>query len=389
MAFSHSRIPFTPIPPSGRHSHCLNIHFPKPAAWFQKNYHSIKVWFVFSLIFSGFLYFTSCSSDQPSGQQQERTIQAEGYRVEPQEYTVSIRSTGELLSLEQIQIKAPVSGNVFHIHFQEGQRVSEGTLLLEIDNRIWQAQKKGLQAQLETAKSEWVRRKRLLAIEGTSAESVDQAQANVTELEARIEELMVRIDLSRIRAPFSGRLGMRNISPGAFLSQGETITSLVQTDKLRVSFDIPSRYASLAKKGKHILVIPSAGTDTVSAVIYATDPYIRPDSRSLGVRAMLENPSQKHFAGDFVQILFETSHNEKALLVPADAIISELNAQVVFTVKNGTVQRQEITTGSRTASKVHVLNGLSPGDTLMVSGLMEVREGMPVKITRLTQEVNP
>jgi membrane fusion protein, multidrug efflux system len=173
-----------------------------------------------SLILFIFLFGSvSCSSDGQENRGGARTIEAQGYRAEPRPYSVTIRSTGELLSWEDVELKSPVAGNVLKINFNEGQKVNQGALLLEIDSRTWEAQKRGLEAQLESAESELQRRERLLEIEGASQENVDQSRVAVSELKARIDELDVRIDLAQIRAPFSGRLGMRNFSPGAFLSQ--------------------------------------------------------------------------------------------------------------------------------------------------------------------------
>jgi membrane fusion protein, multidrug efflux system len=327
----------------------------------------------------------SCSSEVKNDSGRVRTIEAEGYRAEPQFYTVTIRSTGELLSWEDVELRSPVAGNVLKIYFNEGQSVNQGALLLEIDSRTWEAQKRGLEAQLESAESELERRERLLEIEGASQEIVDQSRVAVSELKARIDELDVRIDLAQIRAPFSGRLGMRNFSPGAFLSQGDIITRLVQSNKIRVNFDIPSRYAALPRVNMDVKVIPSAGTDTLTARIYAIEPMINAASRSLYVRAEIDNAKNSLFPGDFAQIIFDIAQDQEALLIPADAIIPELNRQVVYLSRNGIAKRQEVETGTRTQDMVHIINGLVAGDTILITGLMEVRDGSPARITQLKQ----
>jgi membrane fusion protein, multidrug efflux system len=333
-----------------------------------------------------FLAGLSCSRGTQEGQQQQRIIDAIGFRAELLPYSVSIRSTGEILSWEDVELKAPVAGNVLRIHFNEGQTIRQGATILEIDSRVWQAQKRGLEAQLESARSELRRRERLLDIEGASQEMVDQSRVAVSDLEARIEELDVRIDLSVVRAPFSGRLGMRNFSPGAWLSQGEVITQLVQSDRIRVEFDIPSRYATLPRTGMELRVIPSANGDTAVARIYAIQPQINPDSRSLRIRAEINNASGNFIPGDFAQVLMDIESTEEALLIPAEAIISELNTQVVFLGRNGVARRQEIRTGTRTPGQVHVTSGIQPGDTILLTGLMEIREGSAIRITDLNRE---
>ena len=336
-----------------------------------------------------FLLLASCGVGGPGEQQPERQLRADGYRVTPEPFTISIGSTGELLSFEEVELRTPVSGHVLSINFREGEYVRRGTLLAEIDNRTWKAQKRGLEARLQSVQSELRRKQELLEIEGVSLEEVERTAAEASDLEARIEELEVMIDRSQVRAPFAGRLGMRDFSPGAYLSQGDVITRLVQTHRIRVHFSIPARYAALAREGQQVQVIASANGDTALARVYAIDPVINPATRNRQLRAELPNPEGRFVAGDFVQVIFETDHDEDALLVPAEAIIAQMNTQLVYRVENDTARRQEVEIGTRTRQRVHVLSGLQAGDTVLVTGLMEVRDGTPVEIRELKQEATP
>lgn len=336
---------------------------------------------VFLLTLILLIIVTSCRQNKDSGQRQASTVVVEGYVVEPEFYTVSIRTTGELLSYEEVELKTPISGNVLNIYFREGQYVNRGDLLVEIDNRSWTARKIGLEAQLTSAQSELTRKKELLEMEGVSQQEMEQSQAAVSNLKAQIEELDVMIDLAHIRAPFSGWLGMRDFSPGAFLSQGEIITRLVQNDKIKVNFNIPSRYAVRAEKHQEVTIISSATGDTAIAAIYAVDPIITPSSRTLNIRALLDNKNKGFLPGDFAQIIFEVEQYDDALLVPAESVIPELNRQVVYLANNGRAVRQEVETGSKTHNRVQILKGLSPGDIVLTTGLMTVQEGVQVEIS--------
>lgn len=329
------------------------------------------------------LLLLSCG--QGSGRQKEerREVLAEAYLVQPEFHSVEIRATGDLLANEDVEIKAPVAGNVRKIHFRESQSVSRGALLVEIDDRSWIAQKKGLEARLISAAGELERKKKLLAMQGVSDEEAERAEAEVGSLKAQIEALDVMIDLAAVRAPFAGRLGMRNFSPGAYLSQGSVITRLVQTDRVKVNFTIPAKYAAQAGNGRTVKVISSSGGDTASAEIYAVNPRISPTSRSLQVRAILNAPPPSFIPGDFVQVLLEVERKTDALLVPAECIIPELKTQSVFVVRDGKAQRREVETGSRTEDRVEILRGLSPGDTVLTTGLMEVKEGDRVELQKL------
>ncbi len=339
------------------------------------------------LYFSIGILMISCSSDNGSSSRQgSRATSAEGYRIETEPHTITIRSTGELMPGESVELRTPVAGNVLRIHFNEGEYVREGALLVEIDSRTWQAQKRGLEAQLVSARSELERRKRLLEIEGASQESVDQAFATVSDLQARIEELQVRIDLANIRAPFSGTLGMRDFSPGAYLSQGEMVTRLVQIHQLKINFDIPARHTALASQGMEVMVISSSSADTTFAKVYALDPVINVNTRNLRLRAMLDNTEQKFIPGDFARVIIDAKQNENAILIPTESVISELNAQVVYLVSEGKAQRREVEIGTSTRGRVMILDGLQEGDTIMLTGLMGIRDGSEVQIRNLNQE---
>jgi len=338
------------------------------------------------LFFSTGIY--SCGSGNAGGgnSQGPRTVNAEGFKAETEPYTIQIRATGELISYEEVELRTPVAGNVLSIHFEEGQYVRKGTLLVKIDSRTWEAQKKGLEAQLLSAENELSRKKQLLQIEGTSQEDVDHSEARVSSLKAQIEELAVRIDLAHVKAPFSGRLGMRNFSLGAYLSQGDMITRVVQTHKLKINFDIPARYASVARERLDVNVISSSAGDTTLARIYVVDPVINPNSRSLRLRGILENDKGRFIPGDFVQVLMDIEQNDNAILIPAEAIIADLNTQVVYLLRNGKAERHEVEIGTRTSGRVHILDGIVAGDTVLITGLMDIRDGSNINLMRLNQE---
>lgn len=328
-----------------------------------------------------FLIFTSCSNSGSTADERNASpMQVEGYQVKTEKFTINVRATGELLPYEEVELKTPVSGNVMRILFKEGQYVRGGDLLVEIDSRSWRARKSGLEARLAASAGELVRLRRLLEIDGVSLESVEQAEAEVGNLESQIEEMKVMIDLAHIRAPFSGRLGMRNFSTGAYLSQGETITRLVQSDKLKVNFGIPARYAKHAVTGRDVTLISSSTGDTAIAQIYAIDPLIRQSSRNIIARASLDNKADKFLPGDFVQVFLAVEENNKSVLIPAEAIIPELNMQVVYVADNGKARRQVVETGTRTSNRVQVIKGLTPGDIVITTGLMTIRDGADVVV---------
>jgi membrane fusion protein, multidrug efflux system len=351
----------------------------------KRQFQKLKKGSVFSLVLV-LLLFASCSQNNGIRQDKSGTLRVEGYKLKPEYFSVNIRSTGELLPFEEVELQTPVAGNVFEIFFEEGQIVKKGDLLVEIDNRTWTARKKGLEARLISARSELDRQNQLLEIDGVSRQDVEQSEAEVNNLQAQIEELDVMIDLAHIRAPFDGRLGMRNFSPGAYLSQGAVITHLVQNDQLKIDFSVPAKYAGLINIGQDVTVISSATGDTVEAQLYVVEPMINNVSRSLQARALISKQAAGFLPGDFTQIILGVEEYEDALLVPAEAVIPELNAQVVYVYSDGKAERRKVTAGTRTRDRLQVLSGLSEGDIIITTGLMEVSDGDKVTLKEMNAE---
>jgi membrane fusion protein (multidrug efflux system) len=310
-------------------------------------------------------------------------LQVKAMILQPGYYEDLFMVNANLLPYEQTELKAPVSGNVLGIYFREGEKVHEGQSLIHIDDRVWKARLKGLEAQLEIAKSDSARNEALIEVQGVSQETVDKSNAQIQELQAQIEELEVNISLANVRAPFTGRVGMRDFSVGAYLSQGSFITSIVQSDRMKVDFDIPSRNAANVKLGEKVNIVIQS--DTVQATVYAINPQIDPNSRTIKVRCEMSNPSEKYLPHSFVQVIIPINADENALVLPTAVIIPSLNSQTVFVYQAGKVYRKAVELGSRTDVEVQVLKGLNPGDTIIMTGLLEVKDNMPVVISELVK----
>ncbi|HBL74505.1 MAG TPA: hypothetical protein DD458_04680 [Prolixibacteraceae bacterium] len=304
---------------------------------------------------------------------------AEGYVIKPSHFENKLTVTANLLPYETVDIKTPVAGTVLSIHFKEGQKVNKGQSLVQIDDRVWKAQIKGLKAQLAAGKEELQRKEALLTAEGASQEEVDAARSGVLQLEAKIEELSVYVSLASVPAPFSGQVGMRDFSVGAYLSQGQIITQIAQSDRLKIDFNLPGRYINQLSAEKEVKVV--SNNDTLMASIYAVNPLIDENTRTIQVRALLDNRNN-WLSGDFAQASLILDVQDSALVVPSQLIAPELGAETVFVCKNGKASKRKVTTGVRTEKIVLITGGLAVGDTLLATGLMQVREGIPVKIEK-------
>lgn len=331
-----------------------------------------------------FVLFTfSCKKQKESASSgsQSAVFTVDGYLINHQPFENRLQVTANLLPAESVEIKSPVAGTVLAIHFSEGQLVQEGQPLIQIDDRIWKAQIKALEAQLHAAREEFQRREALLAAEGASREEVETTRSAVEQLEARIEELSVYVNLASVPAPFSGRVGMRNFSVGAYLNQGTGITQLAQTNPVKVDFSFPGQYIDQIRQGTRIQVISHG--DTLTAPVYAVNPVADESARTVQARALLNNV-KNWLPGDFTEVLVVLDRRESALVIPTQLIVPDLGRETVFTVENGKVVQKNITTSSRNNKVALVTGGLEEGDTIIATGLVQIREGMTVNLNKIS-----
>jgi membrane fusion protein (multidrug efflux system) len=327
----------------------------------------------------------SCQDEKQSDSNPGQTIlQVEAMVATPQRFENKFISTANLLPFEEVELRAPVSGTVLSIYFEEAQLVKQGQLLVRIDDRTWNAQIKTLEVQLEAANRDLRRKKELLKVEGVSEEEVEQSQAAVDGIQARINELSVNVNLANIKAPFEGMVGLRNFSIGSYLSQGQTITQLVQIQKLKVDFNVTSRYLDEVKVGTLVNVVSSR--DTLAAEVYAISPIVNAASRTAQIRALIPRNTKSFIPGDFAEVVVKLNVDNEALVVPTNVIIPELNAQTLYVYKNGRAMRTEVLLGTRTDTQVQILSGLNPGDTVLTTGLLQVKDLAQVEIIEI---INP
>jgi len=306
-------------------------------------------------------------------------LEANVLRLETQVLLESIQATGTVMANEQVELKAEESGRLIKISFQEGSQVSKGAALFQIDDRDFQAQAKNVQVNLNLAKKELERNTSLLQAEAISQEAYDASANKVASLQAELDILKVRIDRCLIRAPFSGRIGLRQISEGAYISVGQSLVNLVQDRPLKIEFEVPEIYASRIQKGMPLKAFSSSNTDTLYASIYAFESSINAGNRNLKVRAICSGDVKNRVPGSYLAISLELNETTNALMVPTEAVIPELNGQKVFLVKDGKVKSQAVGTGIRRASLIEIVSGLDAGDSILTTGILQARDGMPVQ----------
>lgn len=334
-----------------------------------------------SLALPALLLMASCGdgSEEKEATGPKPSMKVEGFRATGQPFNNTLVVTAALQANEQVALMAPMSGQVMDIYFEEGQRVTEGQSIIRLDDRSWKAQLLGSSAELDAALKDLERKRALLSIEGSTQAEIDGLVSKVETLRAQIQQLQINIDLANVKAPFSGTLGLRNFSKGAYLKEGEVITVVAQLDRLKVDFSIAQEHKNSLKVGSVVRVVVEK--DTLEATVYAINPLVDSASRTISARAILKQPStHKLLPGTFTEVLVATQFVENALMVPTQAIVPEINDQTVFLYKNGKAERRTVKLGGRNADLVHVVSGINAGDTLITTGLLQVKVGMDVTL---------
>lgn len=288
--------------------------------------------------------------------------------------------SGSIEPNEVIGLRSEISGIVEELNFSEGGNVFKGQLLIKIND----AELKAQLAQAKTANSlagENERRaKLLLEKEAISQEEYDIASADYRTTESQIQLIAAQLTKTAIRAPFSGTIGLRNISKGSYIAPTTDIAQLVDVSKVKLEFAIPERYAVDVKNGISVRFTVQGSNAEFTAKIYAVEPLVETATRTLRVRALADNRDSRLIPGTFANVIFPLGTIENGLLVPAEALIPIQNGKKIFIKKDGMAKEILVETGARTDANVLVSKGLNEGDTVLTSGVMSLRDGSPVHV---------
>ena len=310
----------------------------------------------------------------------KRTLRVETHRVEAGQLTERLATTGTVRANEEVELVSEISGKISSIHFEEGSRVTRGQLLLKIDDSELLAEQRRAIHRVELAERAEARQKQLLDDGVISSETYDVALGELNVLRAELQLIEAQLVKTEIRAPFSGVIGLRWVSPGSFLSSQTRIASLNDLDPVKLDFTVPERYSALMKVGDSISFAVEGFDRTFPGAIYAVEPSIDAATRSLRVRARCPNSDGALVPGAFANVDLVLRSVPDALTVPSIAVIPELGGKKVFVYEDGKAQPRQVETGVRSESAVQITNGLEPGDLVIVSGLLQMRPGLEVEI---------
>jgi len=305
----------------------------------------------------------------------------------PQKITQSIEVPGSLIASETTEIHPEVSGRLTMLNVREGAHVGQGSVIAKLYDADLQAQLKKLQAQLNIANQTAKRLSQLLQIQGISRQDYDMAVLNANNIRADIDIVRTNIARTVIRAPFSGKLGLKEVSVGAYVTPASILTVIRKTNDLRLDFTVPEKYISEAKQGITVF-FKVAGSDVRHAAkIMATESGITENSRSLNVRSRVIGSDPALVPGAFANVIIDFAPDYTAIMVPTQAIIPQARGKKLIVYKGGVATFVDVTTGVRDSSNIQILSGINAGDTIVTTGLMSVKPEAKIEVKNVITPV--
>lgn len=342
---------------------------------------------VFSLVLTVIL--TSCKNEKPKaaepkpGGRGNTSIQAQGFIVKTKSLSEALEVPGSLLPFEETQIRPEISGRLTQLNIPEGQSVNRGFLLAKLFDGDLQAQLRKLEVQLEIAAKTAERQKELLTINGISQQEYDLSELQVNNLKADIELVRVSIAKTEIRAPYDGRIGLKNISLGAYVTPADIITSIRQVKELKLEFTVPEKYAEAMSRGRQVNFTVSGTGQQFTSTVLATETSIEATTRTLRVRAVVKGNNPNLVPGNFAKIALQLGKDNNALIVPTQAIIPQARNKTAILYNGGVAKFVTVTTGIRDSTFIQVTDGLKAGDTVITTGLLAIRPDTKINLTNV------
>jgi membrane fusion protein, multidrug efflux system len=346
---------------------------------------------VFTLVLSMFI---SCSGKKENSaasnaaQRQSGPLVVEAFVVRPQTIADNIEVPGSLLPAEETQIRAEVSGRITQLNIEEGTTVSKGELLVKLFDQDLQAQLRKLEVQLQIAKKTEERQGELLKINGISQQDYDLVALQVDNLKADIQSVKIAITKTEIRAPYRGKIGLRSVSLGSYLSPNDIVATVRQVDQLKLEFAIPEKYAKSIARGSQVVFTVDGGQKSHYAKVIATESGVDQATRTLRVKALVGESHPELVPGIFAKVKLQLGEDSKALMIPTQAIIPQARNKQVVLYKGDSVSFAVVETGIRDSAFIQITSGLKEGDTVVTTGLMAIRPKAKVKIGKLNSYQN-
>lgn len=321
-------------------------------------------------------------------QPRQPATRVDAYIVTPRTISESIEVPGTLLAKETTEIHPEVSGRVVSININEGRNVSAGTVLAKLYDGDLQAQLRKLEVQLSIAQKTEERQAQLLKIQGISQQDYDLSLLNVNNIKADIEIIRTSIAKTTIHAPYGGKLGLKNISPGAYITPTTLLTTITQLDPLRLDFSVPEKYTDRMKAGQTVSFTVQGKSKEYKAIVLATEVSVTETTRSLLIRSIVQNKNAELLPGTFASVQLKFDPNPNALMVPSEAIIPQARGKKIVSFNGGNAKFIDVTTGVRDSAFVQITEGINAGDTVVITGLLSIRPGGKIQLGKIANKEN-
>jgi len=329
------------------------------------------------------IFESSETSKAPTPAAFNQAIPVNAIILKPSVVDDKITVTGAISPDESVELKSEVSGRVEKINFNEGRYVQRGQLLISLNDDELSAQMEGLTYRKKLLEESEYRQKQLLEREAISREEYDIALTELNTIDADIKLISAQLAKTKIRAPFSGIIGFRYVSEGSYITPNDAIASLYSNNPVKVEFSIPGKYSNKVQVGDTIRFTTDATVEKRIGKIYAIEPQIDASTRTLKIRAKSSNKDNLLIPGQFTKIDLVFSSKSNALLAPTESVIPELGGHKVFVSKSGKAESRDVEVGLRTESLVEITAGLQESDTLIISGILQIRPGVGVSVNIL------
>ncbi|MGI8951165.1 MAG: efflux RND transporter periplasmic adaptor subunit [Chitinophagaceae bacterium] len=334
----------------------------------------IKIGLVFCVLF-----FSCKSKKDPPLKKDNAPVIVDVIVAQPTTIKNTLEANGTVVANEYVELHPEISGRITYLNVPEGSYIQQGTLLARINDADLRATLNKSQVALDLAQQTEQRLRTLLNIKGVNQADYDAALNQVNSIKSDIEYTQAQIDKTYIKAPFSGVIGLRQVSIGAYVNPADIIATIQQMSKIKVDFTLPEEYGNIIKKGAAVDVqVDAANQQKTKAIIVATEPAADINTRNIKVRAILQ--SGKPNAGAFVKVFINAGENSKAILVPTNALIlGDIHDQLIV-VKNGKANFVNVQTGVRQASNVEITKGVNAGDSVVITGVLFARPKSNLKV---------
>lgn len=327
--------------------------------------------------------FTTENNELKDVDKNSEKLSVDAIIIKPEKLQNRIFSNGTLISNEEVLLRSETSGRVTEILFVEGKKVKKNELLLKINDSELQATLKKYLIQDKLASDKEFRAKQLLDKNLASQQEYDIALNELNSVKADIEFTNAQIAKTEIRAPFDGIIGLRSVSIGSYITSQTQIANLQSINPIKIDFAIPQKYYSDIKEGTEInFKLPSSNI-LFSGKVYAVEPKIDQATRTLQIRAIAPNSKGLLTPGAYVEIDIVLSNIKDAFLIPTDALVPDIKGETVFIYRNGKATPQVVKTGTRTNENIQIVSGVESGDTVIVSGIIQLRPNSEVKLNSI------